>query len=181
MCELPKLKIWHNIVPILTANSRLLLFGQCRHLHRSNAGPTTAAFVDCLNLPMLSRNLAQYRPYAKPIVTFTMASSGLYPEFGPELVAKYIPELSFQQGHDIGNRSSATFLPMLDQCWAVSNFPHGRRWVTWIFFYRTCIGKKLLILPFFFVTYHFMNKREFRLQFYLFFEPIEGTSYFKNY
>ena len=35
------------------------------------------------------------------------------------------PELSFQQQHDIGNRSSATLLPMLGQCWAVSNFEFG--------------------------------------------------------
>ena len=34
-----------------------------------------AAFVDCLNLPTFSWNLAQYRPYTKPNVTFTMASS----------------------------------------------------------------------------------------------------------
>ena len=49
--ELPKLIIWHN------------------------NGLTTATFVDCLNLPIFRRNLAQYRPYTKPIVTFTMASS----------------------------------------------------------------------------------------------------------
>ena len=35
----------------------------------------TAAFVDCLNLSTFSQNLAQYRPYTKPIVTFTMQSS----------------------------------------------------------------------------------------------------------
>ena len=74
-CELPKLTVRHNIGPISAGNSRLLLFSQCRRLHRSNAGPTTVAFVDCLNLANLIRNLAQYRPYAKPIVTFTMASS----------------------------------------------------------------------------------------------------------
>ena len=56
-CELSKLIIRHNIGPISAANSRLLL-GQCRHLHQSSAGPTTAAFVNCLNLPTLSRNLA---------------------------------------------------------------------------------------------------------------------------
>ena len=33
------------------------------------------AFVYCLNLPTFSRNLAQYQPYTKPLVTFTMASS----------------------------------------------------------------------------------------------------------
>ena len=33
------------------------------------------AFVYCTNLPTFSRNLAQYRPYTEPIVTFTMASS----------------------------------------------------------------------------------------------------------
>ena len=125
------------------------------------AGPTTAAFFDCLNLPTFSRNLAQYRPYIKPIVIFTMASSsksrrarvGLMdgtllghvsllprktilkvqkpefgtalarccaenkcwrPEFGPALAPKCIPELSFQQRHDIGSRSSANSW----RCWA---------------------------------------------------------------
>ena len=43
------------------------------------------------------------------------------PEFGPELVAKFITELSFQQRHDIGNQSSAILLQMLCQSWAVSN------------------------------------------------------------
>ena len=74
-CKLPKLIIRHNIGPISTTNSRLLLLGQCRRLHRSSAEPTTAVFVDYLNLQILSRNLAQYRPYTKPIATFTMASS----------------------------------------------------------------------------------------------------------
>ena len=97
----------------------------------------------CLNIPIFSRNLAQHRPYTKPIVTFIIASSSKSrrarvratdgtllchvsllpretilevrkpdfgtalarccvknkcwrPEFGPELAAKYIPELSFQ-------------------------------------------------------------------------------------
>ena len=31
------------------------------------------------------------------------------PEFGPELAAKCIPELSFQQRHDTSSRSSANF------------------------------------------------------------------------
>ena len=153
--------IRHNIGPISAAKSRLLLMGQYHCLHWSSAGPTTAAFVDCLNLPTFSRNLAQYRPYTKPIVIFTMASSSesrrarvglmdgtwlghvsLLPrqtilevrkpkfgtalarccaenkcwraEFGPALVAKCIPELSFQQRHDIGSRSSANFW----RCWA---------------------------------------------------------------
>ena len=122
---------------------------------------TTAAFFNCLNLPTFSRNLAQYRPYTKPIVSFTMTSSsesrrarvGLMdgtllghvsllprqtilevripefgtalarccaeskcwqPEFGPELAAKCILELSFQQRHDIGSRSSVNFW----RCWA---------------------------------------------------------------
>ena len=148
--------IRHNIGPISAAKSWLLLLGQCHYLHRSSAGPTTAAFFDSLNLPTFSRNLAQYRPYTKPIVIFTMASSsesrrarvGLMdgtllghvllspwqtilevrksefgtalarccsenkcwrPEFGPELAAKCIPELSFQKRHDIGSRSSANF------------------------------------------------------------------------
>ena len=160
--------IRHNIGPISAANSRLLLLGQCHCLHRSSAGPMTAAFFDCLNLLTFSRSMAQYRPYTKPIVTFTMASNSesrrakvrpmdghvsLLPrqtilevrkpefgtasarrcaenkcwrlEFGPELAAKCTPELSFQQRHDIGNRSSATFLPMLGHCWALSNFALG--------------------------------------------------------
>ena len=67
--------IWHNIGPIPAAKSRLLLLGQCHCLHRSIAGPTTAAFFDCLNLSTFSRNLAQHRPYTMPIVSFTIASS----------------------------------------------------------------------------------------------------------
>ena len=74
-CELPKVIIRHNIGPISAAKSRPLLLGQCHCLHRSSAGPTTADFFDCLNLPTFSRNMAQYRPYTKPIVIFTMASS----------------------------------------------------------------------------------------------------------
>ena len=67
--------IRHNIGPISSAKSRPLLLGQCHCLHRSSGGPTTPAFFDCLNLSTFSRNLAQYRPYTKPIVIFTMASS----------------------------------------------------------------------------------------------------------
>ena len=75
-CDLSKLIIRHNIGPISAANSRLLLLGQYCCLHRSSAGPrTTAAFVDCLNLPTFNRNLAQNRRYTKPIITFTMTSS----------------------------------------------------------------------------------------------------------
>ena len=158
---MPKVIIRNNIGPISAAKSRLLLLGQCHCLHRSSTGPTTADFFDCLNIPTFSRNLAQYRPYTKPIVIFTMASSsdsrrarvGLMdgtllghvsllprqtipevrkpefgttlahccaenkywrPEFGPELAAKCIPELSFQQRHNIGSRSSANFW----RCWA---------------------------------------------------------------
>ena len=74
-CELSKVIIRHNIGPISAAKSRLLLLGMCNCLHRSSAGPTMAAFVDCLNWPTFGRNLAQYRPYTKPIVIFTMASS----------------------------------------------------------------------------------------------------------
>ena len=142
-------------------------------MHRSSVGPTTAAYVDFSNSRTFSRNLAQYRPYTKPIVTFTMSSSSenkrvrvrpmdgtllghvsllpqktilevrksefgtalarccaenkcWRPEYGPELAAKCIPELSFQQRHKIGNRSLATFLPMLGQCWAVPNFALGQ-------------------------------------------------------
>ena len=74
-CELPKLIIRHNIGPISATNSWLLLLGQCRHFHRSSARSTNVAFVDCLNLPAFSRNLAQYRPCTTSIVTFTMSSS----------------------------------------------------------------------------------------------------------
>ena len=73
-CELPELVIGHNIGLISAVNSRLLLLGQCRCLHRSSIEPTTA-FLDFLNLPTFSQNMAQYWPYTKPIVTFTMASS----------------------------------------------------------------------------------------------------------
>ena len=74
-CELPKVIIRHDIGLISAAKSRLLLLGQCHCLHQSSAGPTTASFFHCLNLPTFSRNLAQYRPYTKPTVIFTMASS----------------------------------------------------------------------------------------------------------
>ena len=171
-CELPKLIIRHNIGPISAVKSRLLLLGQCRNLQQSSSGPTTVAFVDCLNIPTFSRNLAQYRPYTKPFVPFRMAFSSesrkarvrpkdgtllghvsllplqtilevrepepgtasacccaenkcWRPEFGRELAAKCTQELSFQQRQDIDNRYLATFLPMLGQCWAVSNFAHG--------------------------------------------------------
>ena len=97
-----------------------IVIGPVSLLHRSSAGPTTEAFFDCLNLPTFSRNLAQYRPYTKPIVIFTIASSCCCaenkcwrPELGPALAAKCIPELSFQQRHDIGSRSSANFW----RCW----------------------------------------------------------------
>ena len=48
-------------------------------------------------------------------------------EFGPELPAKSIPTLSFQQLHDIGNWSSATFLPMNLGCFGSSFKPHTYR------------------------------------------------------
>ena len=73
-------EIRHNIGPISAAKSQLLLLGQCHSLHRSSAGPTMAAFFDSLSLPTFRRNLAQYRPYTKPLliirpcVTFTMAN-----------------------------------------------------------------------------------------------------------
>ena len=158
---MPKEIIQHNNRPISAAKSRLLLLGQYHCLHRSSAGPTTAALFDCLNLPTFSRNWAQYQPYTLTIVIFTMASNsdsrrarvGLMdatllghvsllprqtipevrkpelgtalahccaenkywrPEFGPELAAKCISELSFQQRHNIGSRSSANFW----RCWA---------------------------------------------------------------
>ena len=174
-CEFPKMIIWHNIGPFSAVNSRLLILGQCRRLYRPSAGPTTAAFVNSLNIPTSNGNLAQYRPYTKPIITFTMASSsesrrarvGLMdgtllghvsllaqqtilevrkpefdtatgqccaenqcwrPEFGPELAVKCIPDLSFQQRHDIGNRSSAIFLSMLGLCWSLSKFAIGNEY-----------------------------------------------------
>ena len=164
---MPKLIIRHNLGTILAANSRLLLSGQCRRWLQSRNGTMIAAFVGCLNLPILSRNLAQYRPYTKPIGTFTMAFSSKsrrarvrpmdgtllghvsllpeqtilevrkpefgtalirccdetkcwWPEFRPELASKYIIELSFQQRHDIGNRSSKHFC----RCWtSVGPYP----------------------------------------------------------
>ena len=61
-CKIPKLIIRHNIGPLSAANSRLSLLGQCRRSHRSSTGPMTAAFVDCLNLPTFTQNLAQHRP-----------------------------------------------------------------------------------------------------------------------
>ena len=74
-CELPKVIIRHNIGLISAAKNRLLLLGQYNCLHRSSAGPMTATFVDCLNLPTFSRNLAQCRLDTKPLVTFSMTSS----------------------------------------------------------------------------------------------------------
>ena len=75
-CELPKLIRRYNIGPISAASNRLLLLGQCRRLHRSSAGPTTVAFVDCLNLTTFSRNLAQYCPVAVPKGIFGGQSMG---------------------------------------------------------------------------------------------------------
>ena len=72
-CQLTALELWFQPVGLLLFDyCRLLLLGQCRRLHRSSAGPTSATFVS-LNLPTFSRNVAQYRPYNKPIVIFTMA------------------------------------------------------------------------------------------------------------
>ena len=67
---MPNQIILNNTSPILAANSQLLLLGQFRRLYRSSAGPMTAALVDCLNWSTFSRNLAQCRPYTKPIVTW---------------------------------------------------------------------------------------------------------------
>ena len=61
--------------PNLGSQQSTTVIGPVPPVQRSSAGPTTATFVDCLNLLTFSRNLAQYRPYTKPIVTFTMASS----------------------------------------------------------------------------------------------------------
>ena len=83
MCELPKLIIWHDIGPIWAANSRLLLFDQCRRLHRSSAGPTTAAFVDFLNLP-----------------TETWPSIGLIPSWLFLLLCHPVPKVEVR--HSIG-------------------------------------------------------------------------------
>ena len=68
-CELPKLIIRHNIGPISAAKSRLFLLGQCHRFRWSSAGPTISTLVHFLNLTTFSRNLAQYRPYTKPIVS----------------------------------------------------------------------------------------------------------------
>ena len=135
-CELPKVIIRDNIGPTTAAKSRLLLLGQCRRLHRSSAGPTTAAFVDCLNWPT----------YTKPIVIFTMASSSenrrarVRPMDGTLL--GYVSLLPRQRvwariGRQVntGVIIPATarywqpifgkFLAILRQCWAVSNFALG--------------------------------------------------------
>ena len=88
-------------------------------------GQRRSFYVDCLNLPTFSQNLAQYRPYNKPIVTFTMACSSVGPLLCQKQVLAGILELPFQQRHDIGNWSSATFFPILGQCWTVSTFALG--------------------------------------------------------
>ena len=123
-CELLKLIIRYNIGPISAANSRLLLLGQCHRLHRSSPGPTTAAFVDCLNLPTFSQSMAQYRPYSKPIVTLIMASGSESRRARVQLMDGTFWQTILER-HDIGNRFLATFLPMLGQCWAVCNFALG--------------------------------------------------------
>ena len=117
--ELPKLIIRHNIGPISAANSELLLLGQCSRLHRSSAGPTMAAFIDCLNSPAFSRNLAQYRPYTKPIVTFTVARVGA--RISRQVQTGVIISATARYWQPI----IGTFLPKLGQCWAVSNFALG--------------------------------------------------------
>ena len=148
-------------------------YTQVRIAEADNTAQYWPNIVDSLNLPTFNRNLAQYRPYTKPIVTFTLVSSSEsrkarvppidgtllghvsillrqtilelrkpkfgtalarccaenkcgWADFGPELAAKCIPELSFQQRHNIDKRSSSTFLLMLDQCWAVCNFEFGQ-------------------------------------------------------
>ena len=55
----------HNIGSISAANSRLLILAQR------------------LNSTTCSQNLAQYRPYTKSIVTFTMVSSSIFSDAGP--------------------------------------------------------------------------------------------------
>ena len=129
---MPKLEIWHNIGPISAANSRLLLLGQCRCLHRSSAGPTTSAFFDCLNLPTFSRNLAQYRPYTKPVITFTMASSSkskrarVRPMDGTLL--RHMSLLPRQTILEVKKPEFRTALARCcaeNKCWAASNFALG--------------------------------------------------------
>ena len=142
---MPKVIIRNNIGPISAAKSRLLLLGQCHCLHRSSTGPTTADFFDCLNIPTFSRNLAQYRPYTKPIVIFTMASSSdsrrarVGHNIGPLLCRKQV--LAARVWARIGRQVHtgviipataqywqpifSKFLAMLGQCWAVSNFALG--------------------------------------------------------
>ena len=142
---MPKVIIRHNIGPISAAKSRLLLLGQCHCLHQSSAGPTTAAFFDCFNLPTFSRNLAQYRPYTKnitgPCVTFTTANhsgsekTGVRHSIGPLLCRKQV--LAARVGRQVhtGVIIPATarhwqpifgkFVAMMGQCWAVYNFALG--------------------------------------------------------
>ena len=113
---------------------------------------TTVKFwANCSNLPYFSQNLAQYRPYTKPIVTFTMASSikSIRPRVRPMnytllghvslLLRQTILEV---RKLEFGTASAhfyaenkcwrpesgqelETFWPMLGQRWVVSNFAFG--------------------------------------------------------
>ena len=128
----------HNIGPISAANSRLLLLGQCRHLHRSRAsaetwptiGPIPSRFLLLLWHPVPKVEKSESGPWISTFLRHFWArccaeNKFSWQEYGPKLAAKYIPELSFQKWHDIGNRFSEKNLPMLGQCWTVSYFALG--------------------------------------------------------
>ena len=121
--------IRHKTGPISATKSRLLLLGECRRLHRSSPGPTTTAFFNCLNLPTFSQNLAQYRPYTRvrhrigPLLCLKQVlSARVWARIGCQVHTEVIIPAT---ARDIGNRSPATLLPMLGQCWAVYNFALG--------------------------------------------------------
>ena len=88
--------IRHNIGPISAAKSRPLVLGHVSLLPRQTILEVRKPEFGTA----LARCCAQNKCWR--------------PEFGPALAAKCIPELSFQQRHDIGSRSSANFW----RCWA---------------------------------------------------------------
>ena len=98
----------HNIGPISASNSRLLLLGQSRRLYRGSAGPPTAAFVDCLNLPTFSRNLAQHWPVAVPKTSV-----------GGQSFGQNWPPSAYRSYHlSIGMILATDFRQHFCRCWA---------------------------------------------------------------
>ena len=108
----------HNIGPISAAKSRLLLLGQCHCLHRSSAGPTTAAFFDCINLP----TSAETWPSIGPIPSRKhVLAARVWARIGRQVhTGVIIPAMARYWQLIFGK-----FSPMLGQCWAVSNFALG--------------------------------------------------------